>query len=340
MIVAPNEWTETIGPNPKRFLLYDNGPNSPHRIIVYATDEELRVLCEVDTLFMDGTFKTSPKLFMQLYVIHSILGNTTVPTVYSYLERKNRDTYNELFTAINNACHQRQLVFNPQNIHIDFEDAVIKAWRAVMGANRNVVCCFFHLCQNTFDHIRDLGLVDQYRDDDDFKLFCCSIDALAFLPEGDIVAGMAHLRANMPAAALPLINYFDQTYVNGTVSINGRHAPPQFPPELWSVYEETLSGFARTNNHSEAFNLKHKLELGHTKPTFWKSVNTIQIHQAEVATKIALAAIGDPPRKKKNLRYQRLQNRLNNLAASYSVGALNMANYIRGVARNIRLERE
>ena len=52
--------------------------------------------------------------------------------------------------------------------------------------------------------------------------------------------------------SIVIINYFDQTYVNGTVSINGRHAPPQFPPELWSVYEETLSGFARTNNHSEA----------------------------------------------------------------------------------------
>ena len=330
-----------MGPVARRFLLHDNGPNAQRRVIVYASDEELQLLCDTDTIFMDGTFKTAPKLFLQLYVIHGILGDTTVPTVYSYLERKNRETYNELFTVISTECQNRNLVFNPTNIHIDFEDAVIQAWRAVMGAATNVVCCFFHMCQNTFKHIRDNGLLDRYRNDRVFKLFCCSLDALAFLPANDIVAGMAHLRTIMPAGSQLLVQYFDETYVNGTNNnAQGRRVPPQFPPELWTVFEETLGGFARTNNHAEAWNLKHKLELGETNPTFWKSVHTIQVHQTEVSTKIAQAAIGAPPMKKANRRYQRLQNRLRNLATRYSLGQINMADYITGIAGNIRLERE
>ena len=66
------------------------------------------------------------------------------------------------------------------------------------------------------------------------------------LPEGDIVAGIAPMGANMPATVLPLIQYFDQTYINSTVNDSRHHAPPQFPPELWSINEETLNGFTQT----------------------------------------------------------------------------------------------
>ena len=130
------------------------------------------------------------------------------------------------------------------------------------------------LLSEHFEHIQNLGLIHNYQNDAYFKLFACMIDALAFLPVADIVPGMAHLRTIMPAAALPLVNYFDETYVNGTM-VNNRRVPPQFPPELWSVYEETINNFPRTNNHSEAWNLKHKLDVGQANPTFWKSVSTV-----------------------------------------------------------------
>ena len=125
---------------------------------MYATDEGLTLLCDTDTLFMDGTFKTAPKLFMQTYIIHGVLGESTVPVLYSYLKRKNKEIYNELFTAIPAQCTHRGLVFNPTYIHIDFEDAVIRSWRAVMGAASDITCCFFHLCQSIFEHIQNLGL--------------------------------------------------------------------------------------------------------------------------------------------------------------------------------------
>ena len=88
LIVAPAEWTLTRGPTPRRFLLYDNGVNAHRRIIMFGTDECLDTLCDSSDVFMDGTFKTAPKLFMQLYVIHRCLGDTTVPLVLHVLREK------------------------------------------------------------------------------------------------------------------------------------------------------------------------------------------------------------------------------------------------------------
>ena len=151
------------------------------------SDDCLNTLCE-----SNDVFKSAPKLFIQLYVLHGSLGETTVPLVYAYLERKDTAVYTELLTALTNQCTARNLTFAPQFIHIDFEDAVIKSIHAVIGLVPEIQCCFFHLCQNTWKHIQNLGLVDTYKNDPAFSLFCCMLDGIAFLPVADIVPGMAY----------------------------------------------------------------------------------------------------------------------------------------------------
>jgi hypothetical protein len=42
------------------------------RLMIFASEEQLNVLFRSDTLFADGTFKVSPKLFEQLYLIHGM----------------------------------------------------------------------------------------------------------------------------------------------------------------------------------------------------------------------------------------------------------------------------
>ena len=110
---GPNEWTETRNPTPLRFLLYDNGRAAIRRIVVYASDVNLEVLCDSDGIFMDGNFKCAPKLFMQLYVIHGKLGEVTVPLIYAFLERKDRRIYDEFFNVIVTECTNRNLNFAP-----------------------------------------------------------------------------------------------------------------------------------------------------------------------------------------------------------------------------------
>ena len=86
----------------------------------------------------------------------------------------------------------------------------------------------------------------------------------------DIVPGMAYLRTIVPAAVQPVVDYFDETYVNGRVVNQQRQLASQFPPELWSVHDETLNNYPRTNNYAEGWNLKYKISVGQAKPIFWK----------------------------------------------------------------------
>jgi len=80
--------------------------------------------------------------------------------------------------------------------------------------------------------------------------FCGMLDGLALLPVVDVVAGLAWLRNEMPADAVPLVNYFDETYVTGSscqVTVSGLTRKPVtlpwFPPETWSIHERHHVGW-------------------------------------------------------------------------------------------------
>ena len=46
--------------------------------------------------------------------------------------------------------------------------------------------------------MQELGLTQQYKENEDVKLFVGMMDANAFLPLADVAAGIDILRANMP----------------------------------------------------------------------------------------------------------------------------------------------
>ena len=53
-----------------------------------------------------------------------------------------------------------------------------------------------------------------YEHDNDFRLFCGQIDALAFLPLDEVAEGMRHLTQTVPEEAEAL-EYFNSIYVSG-----------------------------------------------------------------------------------------------------------------------------
>jgi len=83
----------------RSFLLSNEG--TTERILVYCTAEFLTYLSQSPKIFMDGTFKSSPNLFYQIYTIHGYFRDTQlVPFVYAFLPNKERITYERLFKVI------------------------------------------------------------------------------------------------------------------------------------------------------------------------------------------------------------------------------------------------
>ena len=59
-------WTHTLVEQQDEFLFFDNGPQAAHRIIAYATENNLRRLAAADKWFMDGNFAMAPTILADL----------------------------------------------------------------------------------------------------------------------------------------------------------------------------------------------------------------------------------------------------------------------------------
>ena len=103
---------------------------------------------------------------------------------------------------------------DPVDVHMDFEMSVIQAVKGVFGDHVSSRGCFYHLTQSTWRKIQQLGLTEQYKSHEDFKLFCGMLDGLAFLPINEVAEGMTFLKGQIPEGAEPLVEYFFKIMIN------------------------------------------------------------------------------------------------------------------------------
>ena len=87
----------------KKFLMYDSGPGLD-RVLMFATEENRNILS--NSSMADGTFKTAPSLFGQLYTIHGLAGGVypfrdghLLPCIYVLLPGKNSFHYNRMWQS-------------------------------------------------------------------------------------------------------------------------------------------------------------------------------------------------------------------------------------------------
>jgi hypothetical protein len=87
----------------ERFLLIDSGP-ADDRFIVFGREQNMSWAREMKKIYVDGTFKITPKPFTQVYVIlaERQFGEYrfVYPILYALLPKKTRSMYERLFTAI------------------------------------------------------------------------------------------------------------------------------------------------------------------------------------------------------------------------------------------------
>ena len=102
----------------------------------------------------------SPPGFKQIYVIHASLGESSVPVVFAFSERKNQATYDDLFQALQDQLNELNLNADPDTIICDFETAVIQSIENIFG-DIEVQGCFYHLTQSTYRKVQDLQLVER-----------------------------------------------------------------------------------------------------------------------------------------------------------------------------------
>ena len=196
-LFLPEEYKLTSKGEP--FLLYDSGPET-QRILIFGTQRNLEMLQLSKVWLADGTFKTAPLLFTQVYVIHALRGGPDLmkdghllTSIFVLLTNKTEITYRRMWQQIQLLCP----LANPAEILMDFEKAAINSFELTWPGSV-VKGCFFHLTQNIWRKVQAVGLQAAYSEDEELAIRIRMISALAFAAPFEVQALFEEVAAQLP----------------------------------------------------------------------------------------------------------------------------------------------
>jgi hypothetical protein len=290
------------------FYWDDSGRDDKTRVIVFTTEGNLRLLQSNREWLGDGTFDLAPKrVFKQVYTIHIIYKNKDLPMVYGLLPNKTQKTYKKFFKMIKDV-----IKVLPLAVHMDFEKAVMNAVTLLFKCI--IYGCFFHLSQNVFRKVQESNLID-YATDNEFRLYYKLMQALAFVPEDDVVEAFLLLRTSSPAKFKPILEYLEVYYIGKLVPLSRTlRQTPTFPISTWNLYQRILDDKPRVTNSVESWHrtltpdIKANMDIESIVEIFRKE-------QAQTDTWLAQLSTGREHKKKKvNIEFDR---RLKNIVHDY-----------------------
>ena len=101
-------------------------------IIILTTRTNMQLLCDRNAqIFGDGAFKTCPRFFYQLYTLRAYKNGRYVACVFVLLPSKAQDAYVDMFEHIKTKAENFGIVFQPQDVTLDFEKATHAAAKSI-----------------------------------------------------------------------------------------------------------------------------------------------------------------------------------------------------------------
>ncbi|CAI6350518.1 unnamed protein product [Macrosiphum euphorbiae] len=168
------------------------------------------------------------------------------------------------------------------------------------------------------------------------------LDGLAFLRLNRLQEGVEYLKLIIPLGAEELFQYFDETYVSGTIcrinkqntlSLRVRSFPAMFPPETWNVQRTTLENNQQTNNVCESWNNRFCHLVGGKHPSFWTLITKIK-NELSAEHFFALQNIGES--KIKRTKSKTVQKRLKTLYERLNTYQIEVDTFLKKNYLNLR----
>lgn len=246
--------------NGVNFILRECGLDEDNGFIVFGTESNLIHLSENKIWVIDCTFKVAPAGFQQLLTIQARIRDEYVALLYVILKNKSLVSYSGIFKWISLTKN----VKSPENIIIDFEQALFLGIKLAFPTSA-INGCLFHLGQIIWRKLQSFCFTEKYKCCYSFCYCIKLINALAFVPEYDILKFAKLLyayfkRENMDEDLITVLNWFIEKFC---VSSNNENHNPKF----WSVYKRTKDGLPRTTNSLEGYHRHLNCVLNTNNPS-------------------------------------------------------------------------
>ncbi|KAL7070009.1 hypothetical protein ACQ4LE_010923 [Meloidogyne hapla] len=269
------------------FIMADTGPEDPNRIIVLASRTDVARLASCDVWLCDGTFKSCPQLYYQLWVIHGRFRQAAVlPFIYALLPSKTRECYRRALDLVLIKIDEVNLGARPNVVVIDFEKAEELALRTALP-EATIHGCFFHFKQALWRKIQELGWAAKYQDEveDGFRLHLKMFAALTFVNTVDTRNWFRQLAqifldvygdGDEDGPYVAFVDYMEKTWV-------GREfVTPRFSLEMWNNRGITLDQMPRTTNSAESWHNSFSSIFHRHSPNPYKLVRALLDEQGAV----------------------------------------------------------
>lgn len=305
--------TMNITTNKDEQFLFCN--NLVDNIIGFSTETNLKALCDVTKIYMDGTFKSCTKYFLQLFTIHGFRNGLYVPLVFLILPNKTLETYTKAFQYIVSYCTSLQLNFQPAEIFVDFEVAIHTSVKCVWP-NAIIRGCRFHLAQSWWRKIQQLGLSKAYSSNNDISDYLKCVFGLPFLkPEEVFDCFIDDLMTIKPVNTTVDIfcDYLLKTYIEEDAL---------FPPNIWAEFAATTN---RTTNSCESYHAKLNASISASHPNIFVLIEMLLEIQSEIYVSLRSSAT----QSKKTVEKE---NFLREKMLSFTSGELTRLNFVKEVS--------
>lgn len=126
--------------------MHNSSAQDDERTLIYTTYNNIQYLIASITLLSDGTFKTAPTQFPQLFTVHSVALGYTMSLLYA-LTIKSYISVRYIYRKVLAFAGERNLDINPPLCMTDFKTANMNVIRH-LPPNAQLKGCSFHFLQS------------------------------------------------------------------------------------------------------------------------------------------------------------------------------------------------
>lgn len=260
----------------RKFLQFDSGMFDENRIVIFSTEENIDHFHHSKTIVIDGTFKSSPSNFEQLFTVQCVIRGKFLPLIYCFMTKKNEISYKKFFDWMSENYMVKNDKINDKSILLDFELASYNQAKLYFK-DHQLYGCLFHFGQIIWRRVQLLKFSKDFIADYNIKFNVKMILALSFVPIGDVLIMAARLKKYLVTEdskyVLILFKWFQQEYLsenNGNKSI-----------KFWNAHERTLKRIPKTTNSIEGFH-RHLNTLIKIKQSSFLQIGKELIKEQEI----------------------------------------------------------
>ncbi|KAJ8310547.1 hypothetical protein KUTeg_012412 [Tegillarca granosa] len=328
LIRMANRAREQLRPNEpdsmdfQGFLRKDITTEDGQRHLVFATDQQLEMLADAPTWYIDGTFKVVRHPFVQLYSIHAFLAYEDslkqVPLLFCLMSRRLTSDYNQVLQTVLKLLPRRATV---QTAFADFEAAI---WKSLRETIPGIVIrgCNFHWTQAVWRQVQNFGLQTHYCEKGSVHKFVRLLMALPFIPVEHVQPTFQQISQRAQDSnsdvLLRLIRYFENRYV----------ANPKLPIAAWNIFMSAI----KTNNDCEGWHRRLNSVARNGSPPFYVLIPELFQEASKLPIQRQVICDGVLSRLQRR-RTRAVQAKFFSLWDSFNRGDINTGRLVREVAK-------